>query len=320
MILLLSTLIALIAVELVYFRLADRFNIIDKPNDRSSHTKVTLRGGGVIFPIAALLFFGIGGFTYPWFISGLILISAISFWDDLKPLSMKVRLGVHFTAISLMFYQLGLFFEAIWLVPVLLLLCAGIINAWNFMDGINGMTGGYSLVVLGALAWVNHSSIPFVAPEMLEIILVSLLVFNFFNFRTKAACFAGDIGSVSIAYVILFFLGLLMLKTGDFSWICFLAVYGVDSVMTIFHRVLLRENITKPHRKHLYQLLANELNIPHVFVSWIYVLLQFTMMIGYLLCRPLGAGMVWCYIGVIIFLLVCLYVVIKRKWFHLHQP
>ena len=319
--------IILVIIELLYFRLANRYGITDKPNDRSSHAAVTLRGGGVIFPVAALLYAclagvpasGMSGPAYPWFMAGLILISVVSFRDDIKPLSTKVRLGVQFLALSLIFHQLGLFAGSLWLVPVLLVLCAGIINAWNFMDGINGMTGGYSLVVLGTLAWVNHSGVPFVAPGMSGIILASLLVFNFFNFRTKAVCFAGDVGSVSIACVILFVLGSVMLKTRDFSWICFLAVYGVDSIMTILHRIVLRENITKPHRKHLYQLLANELKIPHVYVSWIYASLQFAIIIGYLLCRPVGVWMVWSYIGAVVFLLAGLYVVFKRKWFHLHR-
>ena len=310
--------ILLLIIELLYFHLADRLNIIDKPNERSSHSKVTLRGGGIIFPIAALIFFCISRFTYIWFMLGLIAISIISFWDDLKPLSTKIRLGVHFLAILCMFYQLGLFSESIWLIPILLILCAGIINAYNFMDGINGITGGYSFVFLGTVAWVNHFYVSFVAPEFLGIILVSLLVFNYFNFRTKAKCFAGDIGSVAIAYMILFVLGLVMIKTQDFSWICFLAVYGVDSVLTIFHRILLKENITKPHRKHLYQLLANELRIPHIFVSSIYAFVQLIINIGYLVCRPFGVWFIWLYIVIIILSLACLYVAIKRKWFHLH--
>ena len=311
--------IALFASEWMYFIFAAKYHVIDKPNDRSSHAHVTLRGGGIIFPIAVLIFFGLSGFTYPWFMLGLMIISVISFWDDLKPLSTKLRLGVHFLAVLLMFYQFGLFFESIRLMPIFLILCVGMINAYNFMDGINGMTGGYSLVVLGTLAWVNHFMIPFVPPEMLGTILVSLLVFNLFNFRRKALCFPGDIGSVSIALMILFVLGLIIQKTQDFSWVCFLTVYGVDSVLTILHRIFLRENITQPHRKHLYQLLANELKIPHVLVSLIYALIQLVIMICYIVCRPLGTWIIWSYIGVVIVLLVCLYIVLKRKWFHLHR-
>lgn len=318
MISLLLTSVVLVVTELIYFRLADLWNIIDKPNERSSHTHMTLRGGGIIFPIAAVFFFAMSSFTYTWFILGLIIISVISFWDDMKPLSTTVRLVTHLLAVLFMFHQLGLFSESILLILILLILCVGIINAYNFMDGINGITGGYSFVILGSLAWVNHFYVSFVVPELLGMILVSLLVFNFFNFRTKAKCFAGDVGSVSIAYITLFVLGILMLKTQDPSWICFLVVYGVDSVLTIIHRILLKENITKPHRKHLYQLLVNELKLSHVLVALIYALVQLIIIICYLLCRLWGAWVVWSYIGIVIFLLVCLYCMAIRKWFHLH--
>jgi UDP-N-acetylmuramyl pentapeptide phosphotransferase/UDP-N-acetylglucosamine-1-phosphate transferase len=320
MIFLMIFFVVLLLVELIYFQLANRFNIIDKPNERSSHSKITLRGGGIVFPIAALLFFCLYGFAYPWFMVGLVAISIVSFWDDLRTLSRKFRLGVQLSAILLMFYQAGLFYEYLWLIPVLLIFCGGIINAYNFMDGINGITGGYSLIVLLGLSWVNIFVVEFIDQHFLNCIIVSLLVFNFFNFRTKAKCFAGDVGSVSIAFIILFALGLLMLKTRDFSWICFLAVYGVDSVLTIFHRILLKENITKPHRKHLYQLLANELKFPQIFVSLIYMLVQSIVIIGYLVCRqylePLG---IWAYVGVVLLVLSLFYVTAKLKWFHLHE-
>ena len=316
--LLLIVAISLVIIELVYFRLARHWNIIDNPNERSSHKSATIRGGGVIFPIAVLIFFFASGFSYPWFMSGLVLIAFVSFLDDIKPLSTKIRLGVHLSALLLMFYQLGLFSEPIWLIPFLLILCVGIINAWNFMDGINGITGGYSFIVLGALAWVNQYRIEFIDPQFLAVILIALVIFNFFNFRIKAKCFAGDVGSISIAFIILFALGLLMLNPRDFSWICFLAVYGIDSLLTIFHRILLKENITIPHRKHLYQLLANELKIPHVVVSSLYVALQFLVVAGFLYCRSYGNLVVWSYLVSVLIVLSVFYATIKRKWFHLH--
>ena len=141
-------LIALFGVELAYFRIADHFNIIDKPNQRSSHTLVTLRGGGIIFYIGILLYFLIEGFQYPWFFAGLTMISIISFADDIKPRSSKIRLAVHFISMALMFYQWDLF-ELPWYYTVIsLVFCTGILNAYNFMDGINGITGGYSLSLI----------------------------------------------------------------------------------------------------------------------------------------------------------------------------
>jgi UDP-N-acetylmuramyl pentapeptide phosphotransferase/UDP-N-acetylglucosamine-1-phosphate transferase len=312
--------ILIFVVELLYFRLARWLNIIDKPNERSSHTKIILRGGGIIFPLAALFYFFISGFNDIWFILGLILIAAVSFRDDLKPLSAKFRLGVQFLAILLLLYQKQLFHEPLWCIPFILILCAGMINAYNFMDGINGITGGYSLVVVGSLGYVNLCCEQFIDQRLINQFLISLLVFNLFNFRTKAVCFAGDVGAVSAAFILLFLLGSLMIKTRDISWICFLFVYGVDSVLTIIHRILLKEKITKPHRQHLYQLLANELNIPHVVVSGIYMTVQLAIIVGYFIAaRTYGKTSLWIYLAMVLILLSLTYILVKRKYFHRHK-
>ena len=253
-------LVLLFLAELFYFRIADKCNIIDKPNERSSHTRITLRGGGIIFYFGALAYFLANHFEYPWFILALTLITFISFVDDVRSTSQGLRLVFHFTAMALMFYQWGLFSLPWWTIIVALIVCTGIINAYNFMDGINGITGGYSLVVLAALAYINKEIVPgFVNQDLIVTVLCAVLVFNFFNFRKQAKCFAGDVGSVSIAFIILFLIGKLIIETENFSWMILLVVYGVDSVLTIVHRVMLHENIGQPHRKHLYQIMANTL-------------------------------------------------------------
>lgn len=307
--------ILLFLAELFYFRLADTFNIIDKPNERSSHTRITLRGGGVIFYFGALLYFLTSGMEYPWFMLGLTLISLISFTDDVCSVSQKMRLVFHFSAMGLLFYQWGLFSLPWWTVVVALVVCTGIINAYNFMDGINGITGGYSLVVLGALGYINQVIVPFVDAELIYTMLIAVLVFNFFNFRKRAKCFAGDVGSVSIAFVVLFLLGKLILVTQDFGWIILLAVYGVDSVLTIIHRLLLHENILEAHRKHAYQLMANELKMPHLLVSGLYMVLQAGIVIGYI-------GLFewrYVYLAGVICGLSLIYVWFVRRYFRLHR-
>jgi len=276
----------LFVAELAYFRAANHFNIIDKPNQRSSHTRITLRGGGVVFYIGALLYFVLQGFQYPWFFGGLTMLSLISFADDVRPQSSKFRLLIHFTAMGLMFYQWGLF-ELPWYFSVCaLVVSTGILNAYNFMDGINGITGGYSLVVAGALLYINIYRVQFIDNELIYYVILSLLVFNYFNFRTKARCFAGDVGSISIAFILLFLLGKLIIATNDISYIVLLAVYGVDTVLTIIRRLLLKENIFEAHRKHVYQLLANEIKLPHVWVSSLYALLQALIIVGCMLLEP----------------------------------
>ncbi len=304
----------LLAAEWVYFRLADRFDIIDKPNERSSHTRITWRGGGIVFYVGALVYFVGSGFEYPWFIGGLTLIAGVSFVDDIRSVAPKIRLILHFTAMVLLFYQLGMEELHWWYIPLALVVCTGIINAYNFMDGINGITGGYSLIVLGALAYVNEFRVSFVEPQLLWGILLAVAVFCLFNFRKRAKCFAGDVGSVGIAFVILFLLGKLILQTGDPGYIILLVVYGVDSMLTIIHRLMLHENIGLPHRKHLYQLMANELKIPHTLVSLFYMLLQGVVFIGYLACY---AYRWWYFTATILFLAVG-YCLFMRKYFHLH--
>ncbi|MDE6807009.1 MAG: glycosyltransferase family 4 protein, partial [Prevotella sp.] len=266
--------VLLILLELAYFLVADRFNIIDRPNLRSSHKSIVLRGGGIIFLFAVWLYAAFFGLTYPWFILGLTLIGLISFIDDIRSLPDSVRLVVQFMAMFLMFNQFGILnLQDWWMVIVALVVCVGITNAYNFMDGINGITGGYSIAVLIPLVYLDGIH-DFISPSFLYVVGLSLLVFCFFNFRKKARCFAGDVGSISIAFILLFALGLLILNTQDFSYIVFLAVYGTDVVLTICHRILLHENLGQAHRKHHYQMMANELKIPHTVVSSLYMAVQ----------------------------------------------
>lgn len=307
-------LILLFAAELAYFRLADHYNIIDKPNERSSHFQITLRGGGVIFYVGMLIYFIVTGFKYPWFFTGLTLISIISFADDIKPRSSKLRLSIHFISMLLMFYQWNLFLLPWYFSMLALIFCTGILNAYNFMDGINGITGGYSLVIAGAFWYLNKYQISFIDNQLIYILILSLLVFNFFNFRNKARCFAGDIGSISIAFILIFILGKLVINTSDFSYLILFVVYGVDSILTIIHRLILKENIFEPHRKHLFQLMANELKLSHLLVSSIYMVLQALIIIGFLIVPSK-----YLYLTVVILVLSAVYVFIKRRYYHLHK-
>lgn len=309
---------ALFAAELVYFKIADRFNIVDKPNARSSHTTLTRRGGGIIFLLAAIFWAATHGLAFPWFFGGLVLIAGVSFVDDLVSVSNKIRLLCHFAAFAMMFHEWALFSTFPWAVSaVALIFCVGIINAYNFMDGINGITGAYSLAVLGALAWVNFQT-PFTENSLIWTMIAAVGVFCFFNFRKRALCFAGDVGSVAIAFAVLFFLGKLMIETRDVTWIVFLLVYGVDSVLTIVHRLMLRENIGKAHRKHLYQILSNELRVPHTLVSLGYFSVQALISAGFILVAPAGTAARWAFLVVAGTLLSAFYAIFMKKYFHLH--
>jgi UDP-GlcNAc:undecaprenyl-phosphate/decaprenyl-phosphate GlcNAc-1-phosphate transferase len=263
----------LVAAILVYFRIASRFNIIDKPNERSSHSYITIRGGGIIFPLAALLWFVFFGFQQVWAMAALVLIAVISFLDDLRPLSGKVRMLVHIVAVSLLFYGMGIFGLSWYTVAGAYLLAVFWINAFNFMDGINAITPFYALVAL-ATFWYLNLNYQFFPVELIVLLIIPTMIFSFFNARVRAKTFAGDVGSVSLAFLLAWMLIELILQSGRFYYILLFLVYGLDSVFTIIFRLIRGENIFIAHRSHLYQLLSNELKWPHVQVAALYAVAQ----------------------------------------------
>lgn len=142
------------------------------------------------------------------------------------------------------------------------------------MDGINGITGLYTLAVLSSLLYVNAYLAVFTSFDFIVYPMVASAVFLFFNFRKKAKCFAGDVGSISIAFWIIYLLLQLILKTESLVWLLFLGVYGVETIATIAHRIHLKENIFEAHRWHLYQVLSNGYKIQHRIVAIMYAGLQ----------------------------------------------
>lgn len=287
------TAILLFLFLLVYFKIANKYDIIDKPNHRSAHTQITLRGGGIVFPVAFLLFFVSSTWgklinlpleeaaqtqNFLIFGLGLLVICAISFVDDILDLSRKIRLLFHFIAVTLLMIFLNAYGTLpIYWIPVFYILIIGILNAYNFMDGINGITGLYSLIILGSLLFINQNKVEFTATHFIIYPMLACSVFLFFNFRKKARCFMGDIGSLGIAYWAIALIGLLMMKTGELKWILFLTVYGIEVVFTILERLKLKENIFEAHRRHLYQLLVNERKISHLTVSSFYAGIQLVL-------------------------------------------
>ncbi|WP_016991216.1 UDP-GlcNAc--UDP-phosphate GlcNAc-1-phosphate transferase [Flavobacterium sp. ACAM 123] len=260
----------LIGIELFYFKIADTYNIIDKPNSRSSHSAITLRGGGIIFPVAISTAFFLGYVS--WEIAlAVLLVAAVSFIDDIKPLSQLPRFASHVIAVGLVFYDVNLFAETIWLLPIVFVLLIGWVNAFNFMDGINGITVLYALSAIVSFAFlpIHQASLP-----LLITMGLSCVVFGIFNVRKKAKTFAGDVGSISMAVFLGYFMVKTILDSGQIGYILFFSVYGIDAVVTIINRLIKKENIFQPHRSHLYQYLANEMGYPHVIVAMVYAVLQ----------------------------------------------
>jgi len=304
--------VILFVAEILYFRLANRFNIIDKPNLRSSHKSITLRGGGIVFTFGVLAFFLANKFPYAFFTLGLIAITTISFADDVKPQSKRLRIIVHTTAVGLLLYQLG-FFSLPWYYAIIaFVMIIGIINAYNFMDGINGITTAYSFTVLAGLFFLNKELQVFDG-NLILFLGIANLVFAYFNFRKKAKCFAGDVGSVSMAFCLLFITVGIVLQTGSFFFILLYAVYGVDSVLTILHRISKKENIFEAHRQHLFQYLANERKWPHLMVSTAYMLVQGAITFGVLLLWKKAVNVQIMYTLTVFIMLTIVYTYTKHK-------
>lgn len=264
---------------LIYFKIADKYNIIDKPNHRSAHSQITLRGGGIIFPIAFVIFcifnYKEAMEMYWSFGLGLLAICLVSFIDDVRTLSGKIRITVHFLSVVLLLNFTETFsLMPVWVWPVFFIMIIGTLNAYNFMDGINGMTGAYTLITLLTLFFINHDIVTFTEENFIIYALLACLVFLFFNFRKKAKCFAGDVGSMGIGFWLIALITLLIMKTQDYKYILLFSVYGMEVVLTIIERLLLKENIFEAHRRHLYQLLANEKRMSHLVISSIYALTQ----------------------------------------------
>ena len=334
----------LLAAELIYFKIADKCNIIDKPNERSSHSTIVLRGGGIIFAISMVIWLILQMVNGEWltvqdylpFMVGLILIAGVSFWDDVQSLPDSVRLVAQFAAMALMFWSMfGIqdsWFtvqEWYWKVAIIiaaLIVCVGATNIINFMDGINGITAGYALAMLVPLLILDVRGLTedvagFIEPIYLVVAIIGVLVFCIFNFRPKgkAKCFAGDVGSIGIAFILLFATGRLIIQTGDLTYLVLFLIYAVDGVLTICHRIMLHENLGEAHRKHAFQLMANELKIGHVKISLLYMMLQLVVSLGFIYLIPNTTAAHWIYFICMCVVFGLAYILFKMKYYHLHE-
>ncbi|MFV5685805.1 UDP-GlcNAc--UDP-phosphate GlcNAc-1-phosphate transferase [Flavobacterium sp. GB2R13] len=303
-----ALIILLVGIELFYFKIADKYNIIDKPNIRSSHTSVTLRGGGIIFPIAISIAFFLGYVSWPVTLA-VVLVAVVSFVDDIKPLSQLPRFVSHVIAVGLVFYDLHLFYESLWVLPIVFVLLIGWVNAFNFMDGINGITVLYAVTAIISFSFLptNEASLP-----LLITMGLSCFVFGLFNVRKKAKTFAGDVGSISMAL----FLGYFMIKTiidsGQLGYILFFSVYGIDAIITIVNRLLKKENIFQPHRSHLYQYLANEMGYSHILVAFIYSAFQLVINVLVIYMNTKGYLTLF-FTGAFLLILTLIYLFVRKR-------
>lgn len=270
----LLVLVILIISAITYLKLASKYKIIDKPNKRSSHTKITVRGGGILFPLAVLLFYVLNDFQYTFFVLGTCILAIISFLDDIYSLSSKLRFSIQLLGVLLLLHQVGLPYFPIHMYILFLIVALGFINVYNFMDGINGITGLYALAVTSIYLIINHKE-NFIDQDILIYLSIAILIFGFYNFRTKALFFAGDIGSISLGFFIVFLLFSAVTQLEAPIFILSIFIYGTDGACTMLYRKFFtNEKWTEPHRHHIYQKLVDIKKWSHLKVSYIYMLLQ----------------------------------------------
>lgn len=298
------TTLFLVLAELGYFAIAKHFNIVDVPNWRSSHTKPVLLGGGVIFYIALLFYSVWSGFPYPYFFIGASIIAVVSYVDDLRGVPSWIRLVAQLLALGVAFFTQVEDME-LWKILLIVVVFVAILNVYNFMDGINGMLMAYSSVFVVTFGIIDVIFLPFVDIRLLAAIMVSLFVFGFFNFRTKARCFSGDVGSVLMGLVTLFLLVSFVKSspsaTPSVSYLTFVIVFLADGGLTVLKRFLNGKNIFQPHREHMYETLVNELKVPHLKVSAGYALVQAAINGGYFLVSDKN---LYCFVCAVLLVLV----------------
>ncbi|MGB3065735.1 UDP-GlcNAc--UDP-phosphate GlcNAc-1-phosphate transferase [Sphingobacterium thalpophilum] len=309
------TLVFLFITEIIYLKLADRFNIIDKPNERSSHNIITIRGGGIIFYVASSVYFVYSGYQYPWFFLGLTLLTYISFLDDIRGVHPTARLSIHLLSVLLMTFQLGIFDFPWYYLIVAFVFSVGVINAYNFMDGINGMTAFCTLIMGGLLLYVN-TKIHYIEQDFLIYTLLGVVVFGFFNFRKKAVCFAGDVGPAVLSFMLLFALGKLILKTGDFTYVLFLGVYGIEIGWSVARRVYQGYHIFEPHRTFLLHMLSNEVGYSSLMVSTVYGLVQLVLGASVIYMVRFDASIQWWFAIATLSVMSAFYLTLKQYIFN----
>ena len=267
----------------IYLKIAEKWLIVDQPNLRSSHQITTKRGAGILYLLAFVIYLMVSpNNNLTLILSGLIL-GGVGFIDDLKNLNFKIKLAIQLIVIiSYLIVQDYLSLDWYYTILIFVFLIASI-NIFNFMDGINGLTILYSLSFLMSFYYINTEFTSFINPNILLIMIICNVIIGFLNIRTKAVCFIGDVGSISMGFLYATLALILMIKTNSFAPLVLIMVYAVDSGWTIMERLSLKENIFLPHRRHLYQILVNELRFSHILISISYFTIQMLLNMVWLL-------------------------------------
>lgn len=274
-----------------------REKLLDIPNDRSSHTQPTPRGGGLGFIIAFAITSGISVFLlssslplYPlWII--LIPLTIIGIIDDRQGTPAGIRYLVHLIVAGIAIFYVGVFpqpwllhlgiFGQIMAIAITLIGMTAIINFYNFMDGLDGLVASCAAIQLGFQAiYLNQ--------PILWLLVAALLGFLIWNW-SPAKIFMGDVGSTSLGAIVSFSLLSSHQSTSE-AWsalVITLPILG-DAAYTLFRRLLNHENVFKAHRSHIYQRIQQS-GMSHGQVASIYVVLNLLIAIAIANFGTIGA-------------------------------
>ncbi len=305
-----------------------REHLLDAPNERSSHTELTPRGGGVgIF--AAFIAAGLTLRIPTTFLFAAVLISTVSFYGDYIRISVKFRFTVQLVAAMLFLFPLlpslsehfalsyfgfspFIFFL---ILALILLFVIGTANFYNFMDGINGIAGLSGVIafgLLGAYTLYLTPANPYYAalPKLSICIALACLGYLPFN-MPRARVFMGDVGSILLGFV--FAAMVVTLARNYDEMICFAGLlfpFYADALTTMAIRLRDHENLFRPHRRHLYQLLANEAGIAHWKVTLLYAAMQLVVGAGILMANAykLWVMVIFLTVSFVLFTFISLFV------------
>ena len=284
---LLSILLSAVSSAII-LRFSSSIALVDIPNERSSHSIPTPRGGGIGIWIALVI---VGVFIVrDFYFSAILSITGIlGLLEDRFTLSSRIRLLSQFV---ISFFVVSLFsglpptLLTIFLYLFWLIFIVGTTNFYNFMDGINGIAGLTGLVGFGLMAYFSYFVLNthdvFLMSAVLAAGCLGFLPFNF----PRARVFMGDVGSIFLGFVFASFVVKMSANINIFFCIImFLCTFYSDATVTIFYRWRRGENLMQAHRSHLYQYMSNELGFPHWKVSTLYAVVQLAV----------GVTAIWAY-------------------------
>jgi UDP-N-acetylmuramyl pentapeptide phosphotransferase/UDP-N-acetylglucosamine-1-phosphate transferase len=269
----------------LFLKLARMYGLHDHPGGRSSHWKPTVTGMGLIVALSLITYLFWHPYQLPeYFVAGFFIISAVSFLDDLFFLKHSFRLLVQMLTMAMLMAQMPFHSFGAEVIPIYLasfIFGIGVLNAYNFMDGVNGMLTLHALLVFSGLYYLNQhitdmqgNAIPFTDSNFILSIIIPLAIFGFFNIRRSAIAFMGDVGSISIAFITVFLIYSLIFKTGNYMYLLMFSVFGADAALTVCYKLLLGENIFVPHRDFLFKKLVHIGKWSHLKVSFWYFAVQ----------------------------------------------